>query len=264
MGHPGRTVKSIVNSCCSAFLMYSRIPMPQVEWKEENRRYALCFFPAVGVVIGLLLWFWGIAANRLGVSDLLFASVSAVIPLLVTGGIHMDGFCDVTDARSSWADRKRKLEIMSDPHVGSFAVIAACAYLLLQTGLFTGCRQRGILAAAALSYPLSRVLSGLAAVTFRNAKKEGTLQDFAVPADRRTTIAALCIEGILCAAGLLKAAGAAGAAQLLAAVLVFLWYRRMAYRIFGGITGDLAGWFLQVCELVQLAAAILVPALLRS
>ena len=42
----------ILRSFASAFLMYSRIPMPQVEWKEENRRYALCFFPLIGAVIG--------------------------------------------------------------------------------------------------------------------------------------------------------------------------------------------------------------------
>ena len=49
----------MLNSLFSAFLMYSRIPVPQVEWKEENRRYSLCFFPVIGVVLGIiqiLLW----------------------------------------------------------------------------------------------------------------------------------------------------------------------------------------------------------------
>ena len=40
---------------------------------------------------------------------------------------------------------------------------------------------------------------------------------------------------------------------VLAAALSFLWYRRMAFRAFGGITGDTAGWFLQICELFQVA-----------
>ena len=34
--------------------------------------------------------------------------------------------------------------------------------------------------------------------------------------------------------------------------MVFFWYRRMAMREFGGVTGDLAGYFLQVCELASL------------
>ena len=46
--------------------------------------------------------------------------------------------------------------------------------------------------------------------------------------------------------------GLPGAVQL----GVFLWFGRMAKRAFGGITGDLAGWFLQVCELASLAAFV--------
>ena len=39
-----------------AFSMYSKIPMPQSQWSRENMRYALGFFPMVGLVIGLLVW----------------------------------------------------------------------------------------------------------------------------------------------------------------------------------------------------------------
>ena len=35
-----------------AFSMYSRIPMPRMDWTEERMRYALCFFPLIGAVIG--------------------------------------------------------------------------------------------------------------------------------------------------------------------------------------------------------------------
>ena len=41
-----------------------------------------------------------------------------------------------------------------------------------------------------------------------------------------------------------------------AAIPVFAWYHRMALRRFGGVTGDLAGWFLQVSELAMLTAAV--------
>jgi adenosylcobinamide-GDP ribazoletransferase len=36
-----------------------------------------------------------------------------------------------------------------------------------------------------------------------------------------------------------------------AAVIALLWYDRMSKSKFGGITGDLAGWFLQMCELLM-------------
>ena len=46
-----------------------------------------------------------------------------------------------------------------------------------------------------------------------------------------------------------------GAAAALGAVLAFLYYRRMVFREFGGVTGDLAGYFLQLCELFMVLAA---------
>ena len=128
----------MLKSLISAFLMYSRIPMPQIGWTEENRRYALCWFPMIGLVNGGLLlgWYW--LAAQFSLSSLLFGVIAVCIPLLVTGGIHLDGFCDVEDARASCAEKSRKLEIMSDPHIGSFAVMHLVLYLLkLAQGLAT-------------------------------------------------------------------------------------------------------------------------------
>ncbi len=52
----------------------------------------------------------------------------------------MDGFCDVIDAKSSYGNKEKRLEIMSDPHTGAFAVIYAAIYFLVQTGLFSEVR----------------------------------------------------------------------------------------------------------------------------
>ena len=45
--------------------------------------------------------------------------------------------------------------------------------------------------------------------------------------------------------------------MILAALLVFFHYERMSRKQFGGTTGDLAGYFLQICELAMLAGAVL-------
>lgn len=247
----------LIRSLACAFLMYSRLPMPQVEWKEENRRYSLALFPFVGAVIGGLLVLWTYLCGLLNAGKWLYAAVCCIIPVAVTGGIHADGFCDVTDARSSYAPRERKLEIMSDPHVGSFAVIYTILYFLQQFGLFT--EIGGIRAALvpAWGYVLSRALSGLAAVTFRCAKKDGTLQSFVKPAHKRISIIILAAEVCAAIAGMLIAAPICGAAAVAAAGLSLLYYRASAYKDFGGITGDTAGHFLQLCELSILGAAVL-------
>ena len=40
-------LKKIGKSIAIAFSMYSKIPMVQFEWKEEDMRYSMCFFPLV-------------------------------------------------------------------------------------------------------------------------------------------------------------------------------------------------------------------------
>ena len=240
-----------MRSLASAFLMYSRIPVPKVAWKEENRRYALCFFPLIGAVIGCLLILWTTVCDALHIGSAVRSAVSVIIPVLVTGGIHIDGFCDTADALASYADRQKRLEIMSDPHTGSFAMIRLCVMFLLQFSFF--CEVRNV-CAAAVGYVISRALSGLAAVTLRSAKSGGTLQAFVKPAHRSVSIAALSVILILCTAGLCITDPFAGITACSAAALCFLIYTVMAYRNFGGITGDTEGWFLQVTETAVLAA----------
>lgn len=248
---------TLLRSLACAFLMYSRIPMPPVEWKEENRRYSLALFPLVGAVTGGLLVLWTWLCGLLNAGKWLYAVVCCIIPVAVTGGIHADGFCDVTDAKSSYAPREKKLEIMSDPHIGSFAAIYTILYFLLQFGLFT--EIGGVRAALvpACGYVLSRALSGFAAVTFRCAKKDGTLQSFVKPAHRRNSIIILAVEACAAIAGMIIADPICGAAAAAAAGLSMLYYRVSSYRDFGGITGDTAGHFLQICELSGLLAAVL-------
>lgn len=246
----------LLKSLCSAFLMYSAIPVPRVEWREENRRYALCFFPLVGAAIGGLLTAWRYLCDLIGAGDMLFAAVACAIPVAVTGGIHLDGFCDVVDAQSSHAERPRKLEIMSDPHIGAFAAIWLGVYLLLQFGLFTQTTTRDAAAVVAIGYALSRAMSGLAAVTFKSAKSGGTLESFVRPAHRTVTIVVLAVVIAASAAGMVFVSPVRGIAAVIAAAGTFLFYRVFAYRQFGGITGDLAGFFLQICELAVLAGTV--------
>ena len=108
----------------------------------------------------------------------------------------------------------------------------------------------------ALGFLLSRTLSGLSVVTFPQAKKDGLAATFAENAAKKTVRSVLgCYLVILC--GVLIVAGkGAGTAAVAAAGTVFFCYYRMSLKNFGGITGDLAGYFLQMCEIWIAAAAV--------
>ena len=78
----------LIQSMIIAFSMYSKIPMPRVDWNKKNMKYALCFFPFVGIVIGAMIYFVGNLSDQMGWSSLLFSTVMSVIPIVITGGIH--------------------------------------------------------------------------------------------------------------------------------------------------------------------------------
>ena len=128
---------NLIGSFVIAFSMYSRIPMPRMDWTEERMRYALCFFPLIGAVIGAVEIATFALCEILGAGVLFRTCLLTAVPLLITGGIHMDGYLDVTDARHSYGEREKKLAILKDPHTGAFAIIGLGLYLLLYAGAFS-------------------------------------------------------------------------------------------------------------------------------
>ena len=246
----------VIRSMIIAFSTYSRIPMPQVEWNDENRRYTMCFFPLIGLVIGLLLWGWLGLCDALALGSVLRGAVGALLPVLVTGGIHMDGWMDTCDAMASWQTRERRLEILKDSHVGAFAVLGCAGYLLLHTALLSEATPADASLLVCV-FVLSRALSAWAMAVFRSARPSGMLDSFARAAQQRLVTISCIVYAAVCALCWLFWGGWLCAACLLAAALCVLSYRRMAYKHFGGVTGDLAGWFLQITELVLTAVIVL-------
>lgn len=245
----------MLKSIIIAFSTYSKIPMPAVEWEENSMKYSMCFFPFVGAVVGFCCLCFYRGLHFIGAGQILTAVVLTALPLILTGGIHMDGFLDTMDAKSSYKQREEKLKILKDPHTGAFAVMHCTLYLLLSFGLFSEISGK-MVPFVALGYVYSRILSGLSVVTLKKAKEDGMAAASAKAATRNVKWV-LVGEVFVCATGFLMLDIFCGGLCVLAGLLCLLYYRNMAYRIFGGITGDLAGYFLQVCEMVVLLVAVL-------
>ena len=254
----------LLYSLSIAISMYSKIPVPMVDWNEKNMKYAMCFFPVVGVITGLLQAGAGyLILQYTSFGKLFFAAVMTLIPVLVTGGIHLDGYADTIDALSSYGDREKKLQILKDPHTGAFAVIGLCVYFAAALALWSEADVR-MLPLTACIYPFSRSLSGISVVSFQAAKNSGLLRTFQDGAQKKTVrivliICALACAGVILYLGWSRKSGSVAASVLViaAALLVFAYYYRMSRKQFGGTTGDLVGYFLQMCELAMLAVIVL-------
>lgn len=232
--------------------MYSKIPTPTVEWEEKAVQYSFCFFPIVGVFIGILELAWWQVAKSIGINSFFYASLATCIPLLLTGGIHMDGYMDTMDAKHSWQSKERRLEILKDPHLGAFAVITAFIYMILYLGAASEIASLLECALVSIGFVLSRAYSSMAFSFYEPAKKEGTFYYFASTANKKAIVIVQSIIIIACGVGLVLLQPVIGGAIFISAFLTFLYYGRMSKKMFGGVTGDLAGYFLQISELVTI------------
>lgn len=243
----------------TAFSMYSRIPVPKTEWTTENLSWALCCFPWVGVAIALILFLWLVCCFHYTVSPFLQGAIAAVLPILLSGGIHMDGFCDTLDALAANTSQQRRLEILKDTHAGAFSGFGAGMYMIVLFGAWASIRLdlHTILLLAYIPI-LSRILAAFAAMTQKNARKNGLLACFTVHADLKKARIWLCCFFVIVSIGMICISPFLGSCILIAALLTYLYYIVMSRAKFGGITGDLSGYFLSLCELFSVLSVALI------
>lgn len=253
-------MKSVFGGLVTAFSMYSALKMPQREWNKNTMKYAMGFFPLVGVLIGVAVWLWLLVCGLFSLNIILCAAVLSILPVIISGGIHFDGLIDTGDALGSHQSTERKLEILKDPHVGAFGVILCVSYLLLTFGFAAQFAARpGNLLIVCLGYVLSRGYSSFAIVSLRLARDTGLAHAFADGANKKAVRVVSIVWIVAVMAAMILIAPLAGAVASLAAFLWFLIFRRICYQNFGGLTGDLAGFLLCFTELIVLACAAVLP-----
>ena len=245
-----------MKSLLIAFAMYSKIPVPQTDWEKRALSKAMCWLPLVGVVMALVLAAWLKAAAFLQLSPFLTGTVAMLVPVALSGGIHLDGLCDTADALASNQSRERKLEILKDSHTGAFAIILCGIYLLLSAALWTEADHNAWLVLALIP-AVSRCAAGQLVVTMPNARGSGLLATFIEPMDGKVARVVMVLWCLGALVALLAADLVLGACAAAGALLCRIWFVHLAKKQFGGLTGDLAGCFLQLCETACVAAVVL-------
>lgn len=234
------------------FLTRLPVPVRGPMASDSEQGKSLLYYPLIGLLIGLLLL---LADGVLGAVDPLLRSVLLlVVWVVVTGGLHIDGLADMTDAWiGGQGNRERTLEIMKDPTCGPMAVIAimllllgklAGLYVLSSQGAWGGLLLapllgRASLVAMFLYLPYIRP-AGLGAVLAENLP-------------RQQAIRVLAASALFC----LVILGWWGVWILLVCALLFYLCRQAFLSRLGGFTGDAAG---AVCELIE-AMCLVVAAL---
>jgi adenosylcobinamide-GDP ribazoletransferase len=222
---------------------------------------SLLWYPAVGLLLGLLLW--GTAVLLSPVAIPLAASIVVAVWVFSTGALHLDGLADTVDA---WAggrgERERTLAIMKDPHSGPVGVAAVVCLLLLKFGALSALvftRRSGVWGEMqfACAYILPPTLArGAAPFLFaqtRYVRVQGIGADLAQYQSRAGAWVVAAATG-LAATGFGRWYGLLATAIT---VVTYLIMRRAFIHRLGGMTGDCAGAMVEIIETFTVVALAL-------
>lgn len=240
-----------------ALQLLTRLPVPLPGSPPQLREFGLSvlFFPAVGLVIGVLLA--GLHAALWLTDPGVLAGLILAVWVLLTGGLHLDGLADTADAWiGGQGDRGRTLAIMKDPRSGPLAIVAVVLVLLNKFAALEFLLVGDAYAVLLFAPTLGRAFVVLLLITTPYVRSDGLGSPYVQYLPQSSCGVLLVLVSAVAVASL----GWQGGALLGALGVGFLGMRRWLLNRLGGVTGDILG---AACELAE-TVALLVPALLAD
>ncbi len=229
----------------------TRIPLKaEIEMNSRNISASTFFFPFTGALIGTVaaaayyIGLWG------GRNIAALCAVAALI--IITGGLHLDGLSDTCDGFFSSRTRERILEIMKDSHIGSFGVIAIVMDILAKYVLLSGI-EKSFLPCLILASANARLAAVLLMCFTKTARPGGLGAMFSAAAGRKYFYLGALIYILI-----ISIYNPWYLATLLAAAVAALLTAIKAYSTIGGLTGDVYGAAIELCEIASIAAFLVV------
>jgi adenosylcobinamide-GDP ribazoletransferase len=234
----------------SAMAFLTVVPVATSEG-GPGERLGRAYFPAIGAIVGLIAA--GVFALTSWFSTPLLAAVAATASLaLLTGALHLDGLADSADGLFGGGNIARRLEVMRDPRLGSFGVVAMALVLLGEVAALGAMPPGRALAALVIAGALSR-LAMLAVITLVPYVRASGLGVAAGDSSHRGFDLALGSAFALVAC--LLDWQRALLALCLVAITAFA-VATLARRKLGGATGDIYGATAELCLLAALIAFV--------
>lgn len=238
----------IWHGLCLALQFLTVFPLrKEIPWEAKTARWSVRMFPVVGVVVGSVQAFIYSLFGQTPVSPLFLSLFLLFLAIFLSGGLHADGWMDVSDAFFSYRDKERRLEIMKDSRVGAFAVLSL-VFLLSFRFVFLYETVGHVAPLVFIIVPFfSRSFMSLLLLYGKLAKPTGMAAAFRehVTKSEARFILLLVSIGIAVFTVICPVE-----TMVLALGAVFSWISARAFyeRQFGGITGDMLGAFVEGTE----------------
>ena len=233
-----------------ALTFLTRIPVPlpkDVSSEEFIKSYR--FYPVVGLVLGVLLWL--LAKFLLPYyPPLVLGALVLGAELMLTGGIHLDGFMDSMDGLLSARSPEKILDIMKDSRVGAHASMALVGLLLLKFTLLANLTVSKLLLLIVMPM-LSRWIFQIGMIGFPYARSQGLGKGF----HEATQWIPFLLSGIIVCGISFYLLGFAGPLAFVVSSLIISLIAFKISSLLGGLTGDLYGAFIELSEVIILLVA---------
>ena len=247
-------MKKYYKSFIMALSMFTVIPTPYVEWDDEGVKNMMKFYPLVGFIIGCI---WSVIyylVTLFNCSSILKSIIVMMVPFIITGMLHLDGFMDVCDAILSRRDRAEKLRILKDSTIGAFAVVSLVMLFFMQFGCVYSVIEKNISPYIFMFIPVvSRTLVCLYLLSIVTIKESSLGTYF----KKGTGTYDKILMGIIFILSSAMGYYAFGYNGILSVLFMLGGVSLCVYKCvkeFGGISGDVSGFSLVVGELFGLFA----------
>lgn len=256
----------MVRDVAAALRFFSRLPVPALPGETDPHAppvlpriaYAI---PLAGAVIAGLAGLVLLVAHAVGLPPMVSAALAVTALVMATGAFHEDGLADTADGLGGGRDVAHRLTILRDSRIGTYGGCALVLSLLLRVcalaallPLVGPLRTLLVMVAAAAG---SRAAGILLLQSLPAARTDGAGASAGIPGP--DGIAGCLLTGALLVAVTLVPTVGVGAAfaGLIAPLLSWLFFHRLARRLIGGQTGDVAGATQQVAEIAILLGVLI-------
>lgn len=248
----------------------TRLSVPKVEYNEENLGKSMKFFPFVGFIIGIFLYFTANSIFRLTHSYKLAIIFAMLVEIILTGAIHLDGLADTFDGIFSYRSKQKMLEIMKDSRLGTNGAIALIMYFLLKYLLLLVISEKlsfSYMLYSVFSYPIvSRLCSVVSCTSAPYARASGMGKTFVENTNFVSVVIAFFSTFILVQLPMFSMFTQKFYIMIMFSILIiililmlvaFLFSKLMIKKI-GGITGDTLGALVELSQLLYLLLIIII------
>lgn len=210
--------------------------------EEEDYGKSLIYFPIVGLLLGLFLA--GIAYISSSLPPMVKGIVILASWIVVTGGIHLDGFADTCDGFYGRRPKEEILKIMRDSRIGTMGALGIAMLLLFKFAALSSIRQEDLWKTLIVAAVFARWSQVFACSMARYAREEGKAKYFVKYAKKRDAFIGALFTLVL-SWFLMGMKGIILFVILSAVIFLFIRYSK---RKIGGITGDTIGATNEIAE----------------